>query len=412
MPHSTGSIHEVRWNELFPWLVLAKTWRVSLLVRVLAYAWVGLLLTQLGWRACDRLFSESSSRTSSQLIAREIDDASYKSVRHTVRTNDPLNYWIWVQKPFQGEGPLVRGWKLLSDPIVRLIDSGASAKSCFLSLCSTLWAIIVWGIFGSAIARTSAYYCTRQEIITPLAAGNAAVIRWPSTAGAPLLVLLFALLLSVPLTIAGLLMRIDLFAIIAGALWLFALVWGLGLAIVLIALWIGWPLMWATVAVERSDAFDAASRTAAYVYQRPLRFAFYVLVAAVLGMIGQLIVSGFATATNQMTDWAISWGTGHERTAALATQFGNDANEPTFEGSGIWAWRTITFWKHMLATLAAAYPLAYLFSASVGIYLLLRLDVDDTEMNEISVDLNEKSLTSDMPNVAELDDEEREEAHS
>lgn len=412
MPHSTGSIHEVRWNELFPWLVLAKAWRASLLVRVLAFAWIGLLLTQLGWRACDRLFSEPSNQTSSNIITREINDALYKSVGHTVRTNDPLNYWIWVQKPFQGEGPLVRGWKLLSDPIVRLFDSRASAKRCFLSLCSTLWAIAVWAIFGTAIARTSAYYCTRQEIITPLTAGRDAVMSWPSTAGGPLLVLLFAFLLALPLAIVGLLIRADLFAIIAGGLWLFTLVWGLGLAIVLIALWIGWPLMWATVAVERSDAFDAASRTAAYVYQRPLRFAFYVLVAAVLGMIGQLIVSGFATVTNQIADWAISWGSGNERLASLTSPIGDGANEPTLDGSGIWTWRLIGFWKQMLATLVASYPLAYLFSASVGIYLLLRFDVDDTEMNEISVDLRENSLASDMPSTTELDDEEREEAHS
>lgn len=412
MPHSTGSIHEVRWNEIFPWLILAKAWRVSLLVRVLAYAWVGLLLTQIGWRACDSLFSEPSLRTSSNLISREIDDASYKSVRHTLRTNDPLNYWIWVQKPFQGEGPLVRGWKLLSDPIVRLFDSRATVSRCILSLCSTLWAIIVWGIFGSAIARTSAYYCTRQEIITPLAAGRAAVFGWPSTAGGPLIVLLFACLLAIPLAIVGLLMRADLFAIIAGAIWLFALVWGLGLAIVTIALWFGWPLMWATVAVERSDAFDSASRTAAYVYQRPLRLAFYVLVAAVLGMIGQLIVSGFATATNQMTDWAVSWGSGNERIAALTNPSGDGVNQPTFEGNGILAWRMITFWKHMLTTLVASYPLAYLFSSSVGIYLLLRLDVDDTEMNEISIDVNDRSVASDLPSVVELGEEDRDEAHS
>jgi hypothetical protein len=411
MTHSTGSIHEVRWNEIFPWLILAKAWRASLLVRVLVYAWVGLLLTQLGWQACDSVFSESPLKTSSNLIAQEIDSASYKTVRHEVRSNDPLNYWVWMQRPFQGEGPLVRGWKLLSDPVVRLFDSDASVRNCFLSLCKALWAIAVWGIFGSAIARMSAFYCTRQEVITPLAAGRAALTRWPSTAGAPLIVLLFALLLAVPLAIAGLLMRADLFAIIAGMLWVFALAWGLGLAIVLIALWFGWPLMWATVAVERSDAFDAASRTAAYVYQRPLRLAFYVLVAAVLGMIGQLIVSGFATVTNQLTDWAISWGAGNERIEALTTGSGDGINQPIFEGSGILAWRAIGFWKHMLTTLVASYPLAYLFSASVGVYLLLRLDVDDTEMNEIAIDPNEQSSTTDA-SVTDLGEEDREEAHS
>jgi hypothetical protein len=165
-------------------------------------------------------------------------------------------------------------------------------------------------------------------------------------------------------------------------------------------LWFGWPLMWATIAVERSDAFDAAARTASYVYQRPLRLVFYVLVASLLGVAGQLIVSGFAAAGSYLTDWAVSWGAGSERMAQLASPPGGDI-APTLEGSAALASQSIRFWKHALYAVAAAYPLAFLFSASVGIYLLLRLQIDSTEMDEIVLDAADE--TPRMPEL-EMDD--------
>src|SRR5690606_8894206 len=45
-----------------PWLVLAKTLRASLLVRVLAYAWLGLLLTHWGWQACESMWFKSAGQ--------------------------------------------------------------------------------------------------------------------------------------------------------------------------------------------------------------------------------------------------------------------------------------------------------------------------------------------------------------
>ena len=52
----------------------------------------------------------------------------------------------------------------------------------------------------------------------------------------------------------GLFLRFDFFAMIAGLLWVLPLAWSLLLAVVLIGLLLGWPLMWATVAVEHTDA--------------------------------------------------------------------------------------------------------------------------------------------------------------
>lgn len=405
----SGSIYEIRWNELCPWLVLAKTLRASLLVRVLVYAWLGLLLTHWGWQACESMWFKSAGR--SELAAESTNVRNPRATNRrllagslvpddslgTVVSSRPRNYlepqplrWVRNHWRVHGFGPLVEGWRRLNLPFIQIFQLESTRGDTLRFLICGLWAVVVWAFFGSAIARTTARYCTDGETITPVAAARAAITKWPSTAGAPVIALVFVALLAIPLALTGLLSRVDLLALVAGLLWILLLAGGFVLAVVLIALWIGWPLMWATIAVERSDAFDAASRTAAYVYQRPLRFAFYVFVATALGIFGQIVVSGFASATTHLTEWAASWGSGSERIAELAIPA--DVSAEALSGSAALAAQAIGFWKRMLVTLAAAYPLAYLFSASVGIYLLLRLHVDSTEMDEIVGDRDELLL--------------------
>ena len=66
---------------------------------------------------------------------------------------------------------------------------------------------------------------------------------------------------------------------IAGALWFLPLLAGLFMAVLLVGLFFGFPLMWATISAEGTDAFDALSRSYAYTYQRPLLYALYSIAA-------------------------------------------------------------------------------------------------------------------------------------
>ena len=70
----------------------------------------------------------------------------------------------------------------------------------------------------------------------------------------------------------------------------------------------------------------------------------------------------------------------------------------------------IDFWKHCLLSVAASYPLGFLWSATVGIYLLLRRHIDSTEMDEISLDNQEPTeglpkLRDDDSGVPQVDKE-------
>jgi hypothetical protein len=47
---------------------------------------------------------------------------------------------------------------------------------------------------------------------------------------------------------------------------------------------------------------------------------------------------------------------------------------------------SISFWKLIVATLAAGYQAGFLWVAAVGVYLLMRRDIDGVQLNEVYVD--------------------------
>jgi hypothetical protein len=68
----------------------------------------------------------------------------------------------------------------------------------------------------------------------------------------------------------------------------------------------------------------------------------------------------------------------------------------------------MAFWNRALLAVAASFPLAFLWSAAVGIYLLLRRHIDSMEMDEIALDLTEPleglpRLTPDATGVPRVD---------
>ena len=51
--------------------------------------------------------------------------------------------------------------------------------------------------------------------------------------------------------------------------------------------------------------------------------------------------------------------------------------------------RTIYFWKSLMAALAAGYQAGFLWVAAVGVYLLLRRDIDGVQTTEVYLDQDE-----------------------
>jgi hypothetical protein len=197
------------------------------------------------------------------------------------------------------------------------------------------------------------------------------------------------LIVAVMMGFVGGLLRWDLGVLFSGlVLWPLMLLGGLMMTYLLVWLAFGWPLMWATISTENEDSFDALSRSQQYIFQRPLHYLFYVLVAVLIGWLGWVVVSNFAAGVVGLTAWAADWGADSSRWIA-----GPDTGRRSFDfvtsenaelgaagrlGAGL-----LLFWCGCVKMLAVGFLYSYFWTASTCIYLLLRRDADATEIDEV-----------------------------
>jgi len=158
------------------------------------------------------------------------------------------------------------------------------------------------------------------------------------------------------------------------------------MTILLAGVLLGWPLMWATISVEGTDSFDALNRTYSYVFQRPLRYFFYVIVATVVGWLGWIVVENFAASVIWLASWAASWGAGAARMDELV--YGKGALSSI-----------IAFWSGWVKLLAIGYAFSYFAVASTAIYYLLRRDVDARETDEVFLDADTSEQKFGLPTL-------------
>jgi len=409
MADPSGRLREISWHELCPWLVLLRSIRVALMFRVLVLGALGLIVTTLGWWVISSAFSASGDPV--------LQEWKTTGVR-----------WVWVESPEFSVATSVKSadelfatassgllqapvavWLHVTRPFVDMFRSELTYKGFFCLLLCGIWELLVWGLFGGAISRIAALKFTRGEAPDIFGALRQSGSRILSYSVGPMVALVFSAVFAVQLLVLGLLMNVDILAMIAGFIWPFVLLLGLVMAILLIGAFVGWPLMWATVSVEGTDAFDALSRSYAYTYQRPLRLLWYVLFAFVLAALSMFVVKLFATSAAALGDWSVSWGASEETMQMVVRQRpelpapelapplvepGETATAATTpetlpEGPGTVlsiARGAVHFWKSLLAALTAGYQAGFLFVASVGVYLLLRKDIDGAEMDEVYVE--------------------------
>jgi hypothetical protein len=404
MPTPPSVVTAIRWQEICPWLILVRAARVALLFRVIALALIGVVLTQLGWALVERVVhDEQLTAPLERLVPPTVPAMPFTASTPAAAAAIEAAHWSISAQAYGG--PLYRGWRWAMQPLI-LLASSDGWRSCFGLSLAALWSIAVWALFGGAIARIAAIHLTYGETIGPLAALRESAVKWPSTFGAPLLCLAAVAIISIPLIIAGLLMRASVLAFVIGLGWFVVLLFGIALAITLVGLVFGWPLMWSTIATERSDAFDAVSRAYAYVFQRPLHAVFYLLVAGVLGLLAQLAVNLMVDATLAATHWAVETGAGEERLeqmtaksldlirreriieSARGVEIDYRKRSETADQRGLdrGANQLIRFWSLGFHGIADAFCMAYLWPAGVGIYLLLRRHIDATDLDDAVFD--------------------------
>jgi len=381
MPRGDGVIREISWPDICPWLILVRGLKVAIGLRMLLLAAIALWLISAGWWAAGKAFSGREEPLLRSWIAtqtiwpwEEAELAAGHLMQSPIEPTYAFAPW---------GGPYLNIWAKFSAPFVHLFDPRISLSGMAYSLLCCLWALLVLGLFGGAISRIAALALTREESIGWRPAVTHAWTKLGSYIMGPLLPIAAVLVGILVLSFFALLMRLDFGVLLAGILWPLVLLAGLLMTIILVGVLFGWPLMWPTLAVENSDSFESMNRAYAYVYQRPLRYIGYLLIATALAIIGAVLVNMFTGLVIHFSELAVTWGAGYERVQAIHGWSIGGESEGNMAAVGA---TLIRFWNHCARTLGYGFQLSYFFVASTGIYLLLRRSVDAIELDEVYLD--------------------------
>ena len=288
--------------------------------------------------------------------------------------------------------------------IITPIEYWLANKAYFTILFS--WYLVVWALFGGAICRIAALHVARDEVISPMRALRFSLKALLSFVTAPLIPFLMVLFVGVLISVLGLLIYIPFVGpILSGLLLIVPMILALLMTFLVIGSIAGAGLMYPTIAVEGSDAFDAVSRALSHVFAAPWRLLFYSGVAIAYGALTYLFVrlfvfvtlamvhffTGWFLAGNAAQTWTMMWP--KPRMDQLA--YGPDWSGLTLGGQ-IGAGVT-SVWVYLAISLLASYVISFYFSASTIIYLLMRRKVDATEMDSVYMDQEPEQVPDVVP---------------
>jgi hypothetical protein len=418
MTETPFRIESIPWRRVFPWLHLSRAIWIALDLRKLCLAAIGLMLISAGSLAIDQLpFSRgltaqqpadgSSIEPGNRDAPQEGDDQARSNSRwpwnwslgYTLpRERSALESFAEViDRPGRILVAVTGNWRIVLHPVLsvveparRLFRSDTTWPALADAVTRLLWALIVWSIFAGAIGRIAAVQFARDQHVGVGAALRFALERFSGYLSAPLLPLAGIAVLWALCVIGGWLGRIPwgVGETVLGALWGLELVFGLMMMVVLLGVAAGWPLMFATIGVEGTDGFDGLSRMYNYVFERPLYYAWQIVVALVLGSAGVFFVWMMAQSLMHLAAWGVSWGLGEERLARLVAEqppllaLATSGEIPTTPGAGS---LLIQLWGGLVALLVMGFVYSYFWTSSTIIYFVLRRSVDANDFDEVYI---------------------------
>ena len=300
---------------------------------------------------------------------------------------------------------LETGFSLLQAPLQSIIvsgleifRSGSSWPELATAWTRLLWALIVWSLFGGAIARMAAVQFATGERIGVRGGLKFAIQQLQNYMTAPFLplagigcLLAFNVVLG---AIAGLLGSVG--ETILGVLWGLVLFCGFLMALLVISVSVGWPLMIAAVSTEDSDGFDGLGRANGFLLDRPWRALLLAVISLPVFALSWLFVATLLSLTVYIADWATA--------SANAGQ------------SADWSWLWApslpeeaspkAYWLEVPRLLLRGFGPSFFWCGITVIYFLLRKSDDGTRLNDVTirvdtVDVDDESSTPETPDSAD-----------
>ena len=253
-----------------------------------------------------------------------------------------------------------------------------------------LFALAVWSVCGGAIARIAAVQFAQGRGPSLAEAVRYSVNRCSSAFSAPLLPLVFIAVLWLMCVLVGLIGRIPgVGEAAAGVLWIVPLLCGIALAVMLLFIAAGWPLMVCTVSVEGTDGFDGLSRAYDYLLSRPWYALGLLLGMLVYGSIAIVFVMGVAAVGVHLAEWGVSAGMPESAVQGLTSGsppvLDADPIVPAASETSLIGRTAVTFWLQLLALLLWGFVHSFFWSSATIIYFLLRQSADAMPLDRVYV---------------------------
>lgn len=437
MADEAVTLRDINWRETFPFTHLFRAFRVAVHPSKLILALIALGCLWCGGIILDGLWLQKYQVTPTELaglelqesptpvenaLGRELLSREFKPIIREERREGQTVFGVFhtffyyevaqannvLMMPF-GRGaspsPFESVWNFIKTGPVWLWT-----QHWLFALIYTLWFLLIWSVFGGAIARIAAVHVARDEKISVRHSLSFAASKVLSFIFAPIIPVAIVFGIGLVISVASVILLHIPWAgpVITGLFFFLALLGGFVITLVILGTIGGFNLMYPTIAVEGSDSFDAISRSFSYVFARPWRMLWYTLVAVVYGAICYLFVRFFVWLILAVTWFFMNWFLTGQPAHYWPVMWPRPIDPlmplpygPDFEhlkGIDAAAAGLIVWWNYLVIGLVGAFAISFYFSANTIIYSLMRREVDATEMDDVYVEETEDEL--DQPAAA------------
>lgn len=306
MSSQTSSAPKFSWATTLPWLLIFRSLSPAFSATVILFALMGVVASPMGWIVSERVFLGSEGARNADPILAEVAEINRSPYRSVFLATEKGENGLTVL------GHKLTGPRLVFEQFVKpfyaLFGSANTAREFLYFLVGSLWMLVVWSFVGLGITRVSLLRFTRNEHAGLDDAFEYALDYFATCFSALSMPIGFAFLLCIPTFVIGLILGFDFGALLIAAIWFLVLAIAFLLGLLLLGLMVSWPLVVCSVAAEGQNAFDAITRAFAYVFQRPVNYFFYLLVALLFGGVCWLAVHQFTESVIRLSFWSTSWG--------------------------------------------------------------------------------------------------------
>ena len=406
MSEETHEIQAINWRQCFSFHEILRSFRMAIHPTKLLLCLLALLATAWGAWAVDQI--PGVGQTNVAVIG-----AADLNLDGRISLWDNLNHvltktlWGTWALPYVGEKTWDDFFTFLMTPVsaakeLVLLAIAYWEETPWFALVNTIIGLGIWAFIGGAVTRMAAVRIAREENLPLKRALAFSCRKWPSIVSSPLIPfgVLVLVALGVGLVTGFALMVPYAGEVVVSLLFGLTLLAGLVMALIFVGGAFSVGLQWPTIAAEGSDAFDAISRSVAYISSRPWRYLFYTVFSAVYGCLTFIFVKFVAFLTLRLTHEAVSTFTWNWHEAGdklpriwavptMANPWPAAGGEP-WASTDAFATVVISIFVWAVLGLMVSYLISFYFSSQTVIYFLLRKIVDATDMEEVYVEESEE----------------------